>query len=268
MLLQEDAILNKKVNCKKATLGGHERQESIPFASDMAAFMKDYSCAMCQSITQAVLVETCDNFADAFWDKFRDRAAEDIINVNEMSVYYDMPPGKTLTPIAGSSKVDTSQNYSDRTTAVLTIRSNSEPGGSIETKEVPTYLAGHVYAVQYKAWMDKHVWQMYLTELLKFEITRPTVILADNLDCHVSESSVNTVSTELFGILASLPKNSTTVEIVGPKSQVLQELSITTWNNTGASAALFPIRLTDTMLGAGGVEGEDSCRGDSGGPLT
>ncbi|RQM30416.1 hypothetical protein B5M09_013721 [Aphanomyces astaci] len=251
---------------------------------------------------------------------------------------------------------------------------------------------------------------MYLTELLKFEITRPTVILADNLGSHVSESSVDTVSTELFGILAPLPKNSTsecqpldvgvmgplksklrkkwltekpvvtaaekrlamiqrtiqaweemscdlirssfekakclsahclkgklravvvgthyltgfadgelaniTQEIKHPKgtdvgivildrnittiqpvavsfefvpadvlawvrgwgrvtsrarapySKVLKELSVTTWNNTGASAALFPIRLTDTMLGAGGVEGEDSCRGDSGGPLT
>ncbi|RLO03233.1 hypothetical protein DYB28_014820, partial [Aphanomyces astaci] len=105
MLLQEDAILNKKVNCKKVTLGGQERQEYIPFASDMAAFMKDYSCAMCQSITQAVLVEIRDNFAAAFSDKFRDRDAEDIINVNETSVYYDMPPGKTLTPIAGEDKI-------------------------------------------------------------------------------------------------------------------------------------------------------------------
>ncbi|RHX97627.1 hypothetical protein DYB36_013178 [Aphanomyces astaci] len=57
------------------------------------------------------------------------------------------------------------------------------------------------------------------------------------------------------------------VEIVGPKSQVLKELNVTTWNNTGASAALsFP--LADTTLSAGGVEGEDACTGDSGGPLT
>ncbi|RHY54181.1 hypothetical protein DYB34_003944 [Aphanomyces astaci] len=57
------------------------------------------------------------------------------------------------------------------------------------------------------------------------------------------------------------------VEIVGPKSQVLKELNVTTWNNTRASAALFPTQVTDTMLGAG-VEGQNSCHGDSGGPLT
>ncbi|RHY92735.1 hypothetical protein DYB35_009037, partial [Aphanomyces astaci] len=35
-----------------------------------------------------------------------------------------------------------------------------------------------------------------------------------------------------------------------------------------ASAALFPRRVTDTMLGVGGEKGEDSCGGDLGGPLT
>ncbi|RHY98005.1 hypothetical protein DYB37_004741 [Aphanomyces astaci] len=297
MLQREDAILNKKVNGKKATLGGQGRHESIPFASDMAAFMKDvcdqehilththlisfmklhhmewleeYLAAktnddrayhslmrLCQRfslryrysqrvpcvsrLTQAVLMETRDNFAAAFWDKFRDTAAEDIINVDETSVYYDMPPGKTLAPIGGSSKVDKSQKHSDRMTAVLTIREKlpilfivkGEPGGSIETEEVPTYPAGHVYAVQHKAWMDKHVWQMYLTELLKFEITGPTVILADNLDCHVSEASVDTVSTELFGILEPLPKNSTSVcqpldvGVMGPLKSKLRKKWLT-----------------------------------------
>ncbi|ETV64806.1 hypothetical protein H257_18381 [Aphanomyces astaci] len=54
----------------------------------------------------------------------------------------------------------------------------------------------------------------------------------------------------------------------GPKSQVLKELNVTTWDNTRASAALLPYLVNDTMLGAGGVEGEDACQHDSGGPLT
>ncbi|RHZ04139.1 hypothetical protein DYB31_013129 [Aphanomyces astaci] len=54
----------------------------------------------------------------------------------------------------------------------------------------------------------------------------------------------------------------------GPQSGVLKEVSVTTWSNTRTSAALNRFgRVTDTMLGAG-VEGENSCNGDSGGPLT
>ncbi|RLN79548.1 hypothetical protein DYB28_007208 [Aphanomyces astaci] len=57
------------------------------------------------------------------------------------------------------------------------------------------------------------------------------------------------------------------VAFLGPKSRVLKEVSVTTWNNTASFAALvdpFP----DNKLGAGGVEGEDACNFDSGGPLT
>ncbi|KAF0692514.1 Aste57867_16416 [Aphanomyces stellatus] len=153
------------------------------------------------------LIETRDNFAAAFWDKFRDYADGDIINVDETSVYYDMPPSKTLAPIGGSSKVDTTQKHSDRITAVLSVRSNGEklpilfilngvPGGIIDRNEVPTYPEGHVYAVQEKAWMDTSVWAFYLS---------------NNLDCHVSEASHETIATELFSVLEPLPKNCTSV---------------------------------------------------------
>ncbi|KAF0772593.1 hypothetical protein AaE_002272 [Aphanomyces astaci] len=54
----------------------------------------------------------------------------------------------------------------------------------------------------------------------------------------------------------------------GPQSRVLKVLSVTTWSYARASAALFPRRVNDTMLGAGGEKGEDSCGGDLGGPLT
>ncbi|RHY08937.1 hypothetical protein DYB36_002858 [Aphanomyces astaci] len=61
------------------------------------------------------------------------------------------------------------------------------------------------------------------------------------------------------------------VKFGGPQSRVLKELNVTTWSNLRASAAFFPNGLNElnhSQLGAGGLEGEDSCGGDSGGPLT
>ncbi|RLO00703.1 hypothetical protein DYB28_002706 [Aphanomyces astaci] len=63
------------------------------------------------------------------------------------------------------------------------------PGGDIERFEVPTYLAGPVYAVQEKGYMDQRVWSMYLREVLKPVLDCPSVLLADNLKCHVSKTS-------------------------------------------------------------------------------
>ncbi|RHY79528.1 hypothetical protein DYB31_006420 [Aphanomyces astaci] len=57
----------------------------------------------------------------------------------------------------------------------------------------------------------------------------------------------------------------------GPQSPVLKELNVTTWNNTRTAAAFISSTtrpIYDTELGAGGVEGEDACNRDSGGPLT
>jgi trypsin len=48
----------------------------------------------------------------------------------------------------------------------------------------------------------------------------------------------------------------------------LMEVSVRTWDNKAASAALKPWKMDNTMLAAGGVKGKDSCRGDEGGPLT
>ncbi|RHY26511.1 hypothetical protein DYB32_007543 [Aphanomyces invadans] len=53
----------------------------------------------------------------------------------------------------------------------------------------------------------------------------------------------------------------------GAQSQVLKEVSVLTWDSAQASLALDST-LDDSMLAAGGEEGEDACQGDSGGPLT
>ncbi|ETV70202.1 hypothetical protein H257_14234 [Aphanomyces astaci] len=56
----------------------------------------------------------------------------------------------------------------------------------------------------------------------------------------------------------------------GPQSSVLMEVILETWSNDKASDAFGTTgkTVTDTMLAAGGVEGEDMCDNDSGGPLT
>ncbi|KAH9102948.1 hypothetical protein AeMF1_020601 [Aphanomyces euteiches] len=169
-------------------------------------------------MTHQDLSATREAFAISFWEKFRATAPRDIINVDETSIYYDMPPEALGSHHCGP--------ISDKLPILFIVR--GAPGGPIDTDELPTYPSGHMYVVQESAWMDKHVWAHYLNELLKFEIVGPSVILCDNLDCHVSEESVNTVSSELFSVLEPLPKNSTSacqpldVGVMGPLKSKLR----------------------------------------------
>jgi hypothetical protein len=109
------------------------------------------------------------------------------------------------------------------------------PGGKIETHELPTYPAGHHYAVQKDAWMDKTVWDQYLKEVLKPELDpdSPSVLLADNLKCHVSEESVETICSDLCCDFEPLPENSTgtcqplDVGVMGPLKAKLRTAWLT-----------------------------------------
>ncbi|KAF0716402.1 Aste57867_2874 [Aphanomyces stellatus] len=202
-------------------------------------FSQRVPCA--SKLKQVELLETKKKFAAEFWAKFADKDPSDIINVDETAVYYDMPPGKTLAKIGGSSKVTKAQKHSYRMTAVLSIRSNGDklpilfiikgkPGGPIDQDELLKYPPGHLYVVQENAWMDSEVWEIYLNDLLKFEIGGPSVILADNLDCHVSQESHDMISSDLFSVLEPLPKNSTSVcqpldvGVMGPLKSKLRSL--------------------------------------------
>ncbi|RLO03359.1 hypothetical protein DYB28_012969 [Aphanomyces astaci] len=88
-----------------------------------------------------------------------------------------------------------------------------QPGGDIETEEIPTYPPGPFYAVQKTAYMNQRVWNMYLREVLKPELDCPSVLLADNLKCHVSKKSYKIMRQEMYSgaFLQPLPANTTSV---------------------------------------------------------
>uniref|UniRef100_H3H5J6 DDE-1 domain-containing protein n=1 Tax=Phytophthora ramorum TaxID=164328 RepID=H3H5J6_PHYRM len=101
------------------------------------------------------------------------------------------------------------------------------PGGTVETDELPTYPAGHVYTVQESGWMDATVWQMYVMCLQKYEIDAPSVLMLDNFDSHVSEAGQNIVAEETSAIVCPVPANSTSVSqpldvgVMGPLKKKL-----------------------------------------------
>lgn len=69
--------------------------------------------------------------------------------------------------------------------------------------------------------MIKDIWKFYVTELLKLEIKDESLILVDNLDCHVSRDSINLLA-DIGSIMCPLPPNTTSycqpldVGIMGP----------------------------------------------------
>ncbi|RHZ03113.1 hypothetical protein DYB37_013869 [Aphanomyces astaci] len=173
-----------------------------------------------------------------FHSKYASYAKATIYNADETGLYFDMPPGTTMAEIGKSSKVDKTEKHSDRLTALLTIRADGvklpimfivrgQPGGTIEKRELRTYPAGHWYAVQENAWMDERVWLMYLNELADHLIDA-SVLLVDNLECHVSEKAHDKMAESLFCVIEPLPKTSTSrcqpldVGVMGPLKAMLK----------------------------------------------
>ncbi|KAG4233215.1 hypothetical protein PC116_g18571 [Phytophthora cactorum] len=59
--------------------------------------------------------------------------------------------------------------------------------------------------------MDSRVWRFYLRSLLQWHISEPSILLVDNLECHVSDEAEAIVAGELVSVLQPLSKNSTSV---------------------------------------------------------
>ncbi|KAK1932284.1 Tigger transposable element-derived protein 6 [Phytophthora citrophthora] len=136
-----------------------------------------------------------------------------VFNIDETGVYYDTPPSRILCERGKSTAITTSEKNSARLPVVCSVRGDGQklplffilrgaPGGYIKTTELPTYPKG---------WMDSRVWPKVLREVMPPFVEGPSVLLVDNLDCHVSQESVDIVAVELFSTLQPLPKNSTSV---------------------------------------------------------
>ncbi|RQM20701.1 hypothetical protein B5M09_011087 [Aphanomyces astaci] len=160
--------------------------------------------------TQAELQATRAEYAKVFWPKHAAYDPANIINIDETGVHYDMPPRRTWARIGKSSKVDKQQKHSNRRKLPpMVIVHGQTDGGPVEQKELPTYPRGAVYAVQENAWMGERVWEIYLRELLQFEIEAPSVVVVENLAAHVTPGAVQIVQEELFSVVEELPANST-----------------------------------------------------------
>ncbi|RHZ07473.1 hypothetical protein DYB31_012108 [Aphanomyces astaci] len=261
---RESAIMASKRHSRHATLGGQGRRELLLFKDDLLAYMrakrdseehlrvfhlmrwvntnhKEWLVQYPASKkNEAVAYQSFRSLMHRFADRNRFRhhvPKSQILNVDETGVYFDMPPGMMLAEIGKSSKYKKATKHSERLTAVMTIRADGvklpilfivkgKPGDTIDTSELPTYPPGHVYAVQESAWMDDRVWDIYLDELLTAHVEDSSVLLVDNLACHVSDKSYYKVAETMFSILEPLPPNSTSrcqpldVGVMGPCSVV------------------------------------------------
>ncbi|RHY94027.1 hypothetical protein DYB35_013187 [Aphanomyces astaci] len=172
--------------------------------------------------SQKDLEETRRLFALEFHQSFEGYCDENVINVDETGMTYDMPPHAIWAVCGGSSKISSGEKNSYRMTAVLSVRANGEklpilfimrgvPGGLIEQSEFDDYPIGHYYAVQEKAWMDARVWAIYLRKLLKYQVREPSVLLLDNFDPHVSKEGLKIASEECGCVVAPIPPKATSV---------------------------------------------------------
>ncbi|KAF0766101.1 hypothetical protein AaE_002944, partial [Aphanomyces astaci] len=76
--------------------------------------------------------------------------------------------------------------------------------------------------------MDERVWSIYLDEVLAPQVDDASVLLVDNLACHLSDSSYDKVAETLFSVVEPLPPNSTSrcqpldVGVMGPLKAMLK----------------------------------------------
>ncbi|RHZ41466.1 hypothetical protein DYB31_013688 [Aphanomyces astaci] len=196
-LTRKDLYMQTTRGVKHRSHGGQGLTESITFSRGLVTFMK----VVRQNehvLTAAQILNWMKKHHPHLLDVYSASKKNDVNGYNSlMRLCQQYVPDMDLTSALHLQKMP-----------ILFIV-NGKPGGPIETNEVPTYPAGHVYAVQKEAWMDYRVWRICLTH--KFVVETPSVILADNLVSHVSNASVKTICLDLCSSLQALLPNSPSV---------------------------------------------------------
>lgn len=165
-----------------------------------------------------------------------------IFNCDETGIQYDYLPKTILCPSGVSPKVRGYNKGNGRMSVMLTVSASGaklplffilpgKPGGTIEKDEIPSLPEEAYYAVQINGYMDAEVWPKFLRRCMKPAIQDPSVLVLDNLACHVSEKSYSMLCS--YGtILEPLPVNSTShcqpldVGVMGPFKKKLAALSL------------------------------------------
>lgn len=185
------------------------------------------------------VIEVCDPLSRVY-------SRSCVFNADETGVYYDDDHGRVINE-KGSKKCARvkGRQRSNRVTVLLTISATgvklrpliifgATAGGTVQDEFY--YLPkGACYAVQKNAWMDARVWHDHYVngiwdDYVADEFPDPVALFVDNLECHVSEKSVEDFACHGVEVVP-LPKNSTCViqpldvGVMGPFKKKLRALA-------------------------------------------
>ncbi|KAH9143133.1 hypothetical protein AeRB84_012844 [Aphanomyces euteiches] len=167
------------------------------------------------------MLEVRQKFIEEFWSEHDHFDDCDVINCDETGIYFDPPPKYILTQTGADASISHADK-SCRLTAVLAAKRNGDklpflfivkgkPGGFIDENELQTFPLGHYYAVQKNAWIDGDGWNFYLDTILRPEIERPSLIIVDNFEAHLTPKNIAFVEDNLSSTVCTHPPNMTSV---------------------------------------------------------
>ncbi|RQM31092.1 hypothetical protein B5M09_013556, partial [Aphanomyces astaci] len=220
---KEQQITSSKRHSRKATLGGQGRKRMIPFAADLLYYMRERRSNNKYVRVFHLMQWIRRHKNDWLVAYIAAKKSEEVGFESLRCLLLRFCARNRFTHrkpcVSKLSKVVLDSVWIPRVKLPIMFVVHGKPGGTIDKKEIPSYPPGHWYAVQENAWMEERVWLKYLDELSNY-LLDSSVLLVDNLECHVSEKAHDKIE--------SLPPNSTSkcqpldVGIIGPLKAMLK----------------------------------------------